>query len=172
MNTIPLFLLNNSKHSKQIQISLYFPLHLSLAKPSRNHFTNHSPSSIASYTLPIILFFIMANYAWYAEKIAPYGITMHPTLNYDDWRDGRAFCALVATVGIYDYSLFADLESKARHGFAYRFFEETLEVPQVFSYDDWENGAHPNDDLFYMYMTALQSALVYWYEHHSLVSFK
>ena len=79
----------------------------------------------------------MANYAWYAEKIAPYGITMHPTLNYDDWRDGRAFCALVATVGIYDYSLFADLESKARHGFAYRFFEETLEVPQV---ECWYNS--------------------------------
>ena len=113
----------------------------------------------------------MVNYAWFAEKVAPYGITVHSPLNYDDWRDGRAYCALMATVGIFEYSLFEDLENRDRHGFAYRFFEDTLEVPRVFTYDDWENGAHPSDDIFDMYMTALQAALQNWYDTHSFVSF-
>ena len=113
----------------------------------------------------------MPNYAWFAQKVAPYGVTIHNYLDYDDWRDGRAFCALLASTGIYSYSLFADLEDKHRHGFAYRFFEDELGVPQLFSYAQWQNGTHPDDSLFDTYMTALTTALTNWYETHSSVSF-
>ena len=46
-------------------------------------------------------------YAWYAAQVAPYGLTLHSYLDYNDWQDGLAMGALVATVGIYPYDIFS-----------------------------------------------------------------
>ena len=105
-------------------------------------------------------------YNWFAYKLQPYGLNMHDTLNYDDWRDGRAYCALIDTTGEFSYTLFTDLEDRDRHGFAYNFFKEYLGVPKLLNLDDWNDGGHPDDEVFYIYMFALRDALDDWYSKH------
>ncbi|KAK8806549.1 hypothetical protein WA588_003115 [Blastocystis sp. NMH] len=86
-------------------------------------------------------------YAWYAAQVAPYGLTLHSYLDYNDWQDGLAMGALVATVGIYPYDIFSFYTPEERHGAAYVFFEDELALRE-------------------MYLTALRSALMGWYEQH------
>ena len=50
-------------------------------------------------------------YAWYAAQVAPYGLTLHSYLDYNDWQDGLAMGALVATVGIGIESTIIDMST-------------------------------------------------------------
>ena len=105
-------------------------------------------------------------YAWYAAQVAPYGLTLHSYLDYNDWQDGLAMGALVATVGIYPYDIFSFYTPEERHGAAYVFFEDELGVYRLITEKDWLNGNHPDQQRFEMYLTALRSALMGWYEQH------
>ena len=95
-------------------------------------------------------------YAWYAAQVAPYGLTLHSYLDYNDWQDGLAMGALVATVGIYPYDIFSFYTPEERHGAAYVFFEDELGVYRLITEKDWLNGNHPDQERFEMYLTALR----------------
>ena len=103
-------------------------------------------------------------YAWYAAQVAPYGLTIHNYLDYNDWQDGLAMGALVATVGIFPYDIFPLYTPQERHGAAYVFFEDELGVYRLITEKDWMNGNHPDQEKFEMYLTALRTALMGWYE--------
>ena len=109
-------------------------------------------------------------YYWFSTQVAPYGLTIHPYLDYDDWQDGLAMGALVATVGYFPYDIFLDYTPQERHGAAYVFFEDTLAVPRLITEKDWLNGNHPDQERFEMYLQGLRTALASWYEKHPQAS--